>query len=603
MKFELRPRSISMKLWAAITTLILVVLGGLGVTITLLFGDFYFQQTLDTLGDEVKEISHYLGEQPNWSQRLFAIDEIRLSSDTQMVVIDRYSEIIAIKGENVGASFGTNDRIGWGDASGEMSWLIRSLYPSDFLTQSDIAEVLGGKVITIKAIPRNQTGQAMLIAAAPIGDPSEAIVVLGTSPAPVQASIDAFRRMTLYVSLGAVVLATLVSLIFARQFTRPLALMQKGASQMANGDFQPITGVRSRDELGELANALNSMGESLKNHMTWLSEERNLLLGIVEGISDGVIMLDDEGGILYCNEPAKAIWQGAGQEEELSTRKGQLMVFLREFMGKSDLDQKMHFNLGTQVLQVAMATTQSEDGKQGYVAVLRDITASLRAEKERRDFMASVTHELRTPLHLIQGYLEAIQDEVIPKEEQSEHIDLVLEEAKRLAKLVMELQELDRFDNWRNFEKKEIDLASFLQELRYRFQGRADDLGIHLEIENGSGAIFANRDRLLQVFINLIENAFRHTPSGKSVRIKIKECAERIQFSVVDEGEGIPDSALPHIFERFYRVDKSRSRKEGGMGLGLSIVALIVEAHDGEIKVESDVGKGTTFKVILPIIK
>ncbi len=600
MNFDLRPRSISMKLWAAITALILAVLGGLGVTITLLFGDFYFQQTLDTLGKEVEEISHYLGEQPNWSQRLFAIDEIRLSSDTQMVVIDRYSEIIAIKGGNVAASFGTNDRIGWGDVSGEMSWLIRSLYPSDFLSRTDIAEVLAGKVITIKAIPRNKTGQAMLIAAAPLGNPSEAIVVLGTSPAPVQDSINAFRRMTLYVSLAAVVLATLVSLVFARQVTRPLALMQKGASQMANGDFQPITGVRSRDELGELADVLNSMGESLKNHMTWLSEERNLLLGIVEGISDGVIMLDGEGEILYTNEPAKALWQGSGSDEESSERKETLMAFLRGFMEDVEIDKKIHFNLDTQVLQVAMATTQFEDGKQGYVAVLRDITASLRAEKERRDFMASVTHELRTPLHLIQGYLEAIQDGVIVKEEQTEHIDLVLEEAKRLAKLVMELQELDRFESWKNFEKKEIDLAGFIQELGYRFQGRADELGIHLEMDNGTGVIHANRDRLLQVFINLIENAFRHTPEGKSVYIRIIDSEEHIQFNVEDQGEGIPPQALPHIFDRFYRVDKSRSRKEGGMGLGLSIVMLIVEAHNGEIKVESEVGKGATFKVILP---
>lgn len=600
MNFDLRPRSISMKLWAAITALILAVLGGLGVTITLLFGDFYFQQTLDTLGKEVEEISHYLGEQPNWSKRLFAIDEIRLSSDTQMVVIDRYSEIIAIKGGNVAASFGTNDRIGWGDVSGEMSWLIRSLYPSDFLSRTDIAEVLGGKVITIKAIPKNQTGQAMLIAAAPLGNPSEAIVVLGTSPAPVQDSINAFRRMTLYVSLAAVVLATLVSLVFARQVTRPLALMQKGASQMANGDFQPITGVRSRDELGELADVLNSMGESLKNHMTWLSEERNLLLGIVEGISDGVIMLDGEGEILYTNEPAKALWQGSGSEEESPERKETLMAFLRGFMEDVEIDKKIHFNLDNQVLQVAMATTQFEDGKQGYVAVLRDITASLRAEKERRDFMASVTHELRTPLHLIQGYLEAIQDGVIAKEEQTEHIDLVLEEAKRLAKLVMELQELDRFESWKNFEKIEIDLAGFLQELGYRFQGRADELGIHLEMDNGTGVIHANRDRLLQVFINLIENAFRHTPEGKSVYIRIIDSEEHIQFNVEDQGEGIPSQALPHIFDRFYRVDKSRSRKEGGMGLGLSIVMLIVEAHNGEIKVESEVGKGATFKVILP---
>lgn len=606
MKLSLFPRSISIKLWAAMTALILVVLGGLGVTITLLFGDFYLQQTLGELGEEVREISKQLNQQSSWSPRLYVIDDIRLSSGAQMVVMDKNSEIIAIKGENVGSSFRTSNGMEWGGSTTEkinpaVAWLNRSLYPSDFLNVADVAEVLAGNIITIKALPRNQSDQAMLIAAAPIGNPSEAIVVLGSSPAPVKASIDAFKRMILYSSLVAVVLATLVSLVFARQVTRPLALMQKGASRMANGNFQPISGVRSRDELGELAEALNSMGESLSNHMAWLSEEKNLLLGIVEGISDAVIMLDAKGEILYMNEPAKALWQGDGHES--LERKEKIISFLRNLADLLETDENAHLTLDTQVLQVAMAstqTTQAREGAQGFVAVLRDVTASLRAEKERRDFMASVTHELRTPLHLIQGYLEAIQDEVIPKEEQSEHIDLVLDEAKRLAKLVMEFQEMNRFEHWQVFEKSEVDIASFLQELHYRFQGRADELGIHLAISDGTGVIRANRDRLLQVFINLIDNAIRHTPSGKSVDITVKDVGERIQFSVEDQGEGIPHSDLAHIFERFYRVDKSRSRKEGGMGLGLAIVKQIVEAHEGEIKVESEIGRGTCFKVVLP---
>lgn len=604
MKLSLRPRRISIKLWVAMTALILVVLGGLIGTIALLFGDFYLQQKLGELGDEVKEISTHLSEQPSWSQRLSAIDNIRLSSGTQMVVMDRYSSIISVKGEidspglvmledMGGRGYGTEAL-----SLGGMSHLIHSLYPSDFLNGANIAAVLAGNTITIKALPKNKSGQAMLIAAAPIGDPSEALVVLGSSPAPVQASINAFMRMILYCALIAVVLATLVSLVFARQVTRPLALMQKGASRMAKGNFQPISGVTSRDELGELAEALNSMGESLSNHMTWLSEERNLLHGIVEGISDAVIMLDAQGEILYTNEPAKALWQGDGHESLV--RKEKIISFLRNFTDQLDFEENTHLTLDTQVLQVAMASTQAHEGVQGFVAVLRDITASLRVEKERRDFMASVTHELRTPLHLIQGYLEAIQDEVIPKEEQSENIDLVLDEARRLAKLVMELQEINRFERWQVFEKSEVDIGSFLQELRHRFQGKADELGIHLVISEGTGVIRANRDRLLQVFINLIDNALRHTPPGKSVSITVEECGDQIQFSVQDQGEGIPYPALGHIFERFYRVDKSRSRKEGGMGLGLAIVKQIVEAHGGKIKVESEIGRGTRFMVMLP---
>jgi two-component system, OmpR family, sensor histidine kinase ResE len=599
------PRSISIKLWAAMTTLILVVLGGLGATITLLFGDFYLQQKLSELGNEAKEVSSQLSRLPNWSERLTAMDTIRLSSGTQMVVMDRYSEIISVKGEITSTSLGSQeDDIGWRGSVAEettmrgMGWWIHSLYPSEFLDPANVAEVLQGNLVSIKALPRNKSGQAMLIAAAPIGNPSEAVVVLGSSPAPVQASIGAFKRIILYSSLVAVVLATLVSLIFARQVTRPLALMQKAARRMSCGDFQPITGVTSRDELGELAETLNAMGESLSNHVTWLSEEKNLLQGIVEGISDPVIMLDAKGDILYTNEPAKALWQG-DKYENLSRRE-EILLFLRSFADQHDIEENTHFTLDTQVLQVAMASTQAREGIQGFVAVLRDVTASLRAEKERRDFMASVTHELRTPLHLIQGYLEAIQDEVIPKEEQFEHIDLVLDEAKRLARLVMELQEISRLERWQVFEKSEVDIESFLQELRYRFQGRADEMGIRLDINDGKGVILADRDRLLQVFINLIDNALRHTASGKSVGIRVNDVGVSVQFSVEDHGEGIPHQALPHVFEPFFRVDKARSRKEGGMGLGLAIVKQIVEAHGGEIRVESMIGSGTCFTISLP---
>jgi two-component system, OmpR family, sensor histidine kinase ResE len=600
LKYSHHPWSISIKLWAAMTTLILVVLGGLGAAITLLFGDFYLQQKLGELGNDAKEISIQLSQKPNWAERLVAIENIRLPSDTQMVIMDKTGEIISVKGDNV--PNGAGNGMGWGNSglSGNgMGWWYRSVHPTDFLTASNISEVLEGNIITIKALPKNQSGQAMLVAAAPLGNPGDAIIALGSSPAPVQESTEAFQRIILYSSLVAVFLATIVSLIFARQVTRPLALMQKGASRMAGGDFQPITGVKSRDELGQLAEALNSMGESLSNHVTWLSQEKDLLQGIVEGISDAVIMLDAKGEILYTNEPAKALWQG--NSKDAMERKDKIIAFLREFASKSNLEGDINLTLDTQVLHVAMASTQAREEERGFVAVLRDVTSSLRAEKERRDFMASVTHELRTPLHLIQGYLEAIQDEVIPKEEQAEHIDLVLDEARRLAKLVMELQDINRLERWQMLEKKEMDIGIFLQELNYRFQGKAEEMGINLEIEEGSGVIQADRDRLLQVFINLIDNALRHTPSGKNVRIKVQTEEKNLQFIIEDEGEGIPPQALPHIFDRFYRVDKSRSRKEGGMGLGLAIVKQIVEAHGGEISVVSQPGNGTSFYVILPI--
>ena len=595
--------SISSKLWLAITALILAVLGGLGITITWLFGDFYLQQKLDSLKTEATEISAQLSPVPSWSARLKLLESLKLTSGTQLVLLDPKGNILMISGANPNTSQGLRGIVG-GHLVGSYGALVggwsRNLRPSDFFAEEYLLQVLAGQTISIKALPFNGGGQTMLLAATPVGTkPVQGVVLLGSSPIPIQESIATFRRLILYASLIAVFLAAVVSLIFARQVTRPLAIMQRGATRMAKGNFLPIQGVTSNDELGELAEGLNSMGESLKNHMEWLSQEKNLLQGIVESISDAVVMLSFDGIILYANDTAKALWQE--NDTEVQERKLQIVEFLQTMsQSNNQVENFARLNLGIQVLQVVMAPMSALEGIRGHVAVLRDITASLRSEKARREFLASVTHELRTPLHLIQGYLEAIQDDVIPKNQRGEYIELVLDEAKRLARLVTDLQDINWLERGQTLHRVSLDLNRFLSDIDQRFQGRAQELGVNLEIPQGSGELFADPDRLLQVFINLLENAMGHTPHGKSVRVLIKEEQNKLWLAVQDEGEGIPKEALPFIFDRFFRVNKARSRKDGGMGLGLAIVRQIIEAHGGTIKVESDMGKGTTFWIALP---
>lgn len=326
---------------------------------------------------------------------------------------------------------------------------------------------------------------------------------------------------------------------------------------------------------------------------------KNLLQGIVESISDAVVMMSCNGSILYANDSAKALWQE--NDIEVTERKTQIVTILQTMAQREDQAENFEMaTIGIQVLQIVMAPMAENEGIRGHVAVLRDVTASLRAEKSRREFLASVTHELRTPLHLIQGYLEAIQDEVIPKDQNEEYIDLVLEEAKRLARLVQELQEINWLERGQVIQPVAIDLENFMVDIDQRFQGRAQELGVNLEICKGSGQLLADPDRLLQVFINLLDNALGHTPRGKTVRVLMVEEQNEISLAVQDEGEGIPKEALPYIFDRFFRVNKARSRKDGGMGLGLAIVRQIVEAHGGNVRVESDMGKGTTFWISLP---
>jgi len=595
--------SISSKMWFAITFLILAVLGGLGLTITLLFGDFYLKQNLNSLQIEATGISVKLGSVSTWSERSKLLDAVKLTNGIQMVVIDPSGDILMISGgSNPNNSQGLHGIFGGrlvapdGTLAGGWS---RNIGPTDYFNDQDLIRVLAGETISRNALPMNGGGQAMLIAATPVGaKPVQQVILLGSSPIPIQETITTFRWLIFYASLIAVFMAAVVSLFFARQVARPLEIMQRGAKRMAKGNFLPIQGITSNDEIGELAKALNSMGQSLKDHMEWLSQEKNLLQGIVESISDAVVMLSFDGSILYANDTAKALWQE--DDMELQERKTLIVSFIKSMAQGENQVGNATLTLGIQVLQVVMAPMSEIDGIRGNVAVLRDITASLRSEKARREFLASVTHELRTPLHLIQGYLEAIQDEVIPEHQRGEYIELVLEEAKRLARLVTDLQDINWLEKGQSLQRVSLDLDSFMSDIDQRFQGRAQELGVNLEIAKGSGTLFVDSDRFLQVFINLIDNALGHTPRGKTVRVLLLEEQEQIRLAFQDEGEGIPKEALPFIFDRFFRVNKARTRKDGGMGLGLAIVRQIIETHGGNIKVESDMGKGTTFWITLP---
>ncbi len=660
--------SFSVKLWLYTTLLIFGVMGALTSVISWRFSDFYYQQKLDSLSQETANIASQLDALPTWSERYSRLQSGQLAAGSQLVLLSARGEVLLSAGQLTGINnlqseewlFQGNNSSGLEDSndtsiiSGSMiggwSGWVRGPRVTDFFDSDNFAQVLGGKALSIKAVPKNKLSgsPAMLISACPIGSPAEGIVLLGTSTSSVQESINAFNRIITYASFAAVFLGIIVSLIFARQVTRPLAIMHKGALRMAKGDFQPIKGVTSKDEFGDLAEALNQTGESLRNHMDWLSQEKNLLQGIIESISDAVIMLGTDGSLVYANDPAKMLWTEG--ETVIETRKNEILNFLRTQMtatklpdekpirGDSETDggeiyderdtqesgdsseagentnqktdessQSMPIMttlvLGSQILAVALEPMTRTESVPGSVAVLRDVTASLRAEKERRDLLASVTHELRTPLHLIQGYLEAIQDGVIPANQFDEHISLVLEETGRLTRLVQGLQDLNKLEKGKGLEFEEIQIEDFMADVEHRFQRRAQEMEIALEVEHKSGLLWADRDKLLQIFINLLDNAFRHTPARKGVKVLITEDGDEYTFAVQDEGEGIPEESLGQVFDRFYRVDKARSRKDGGMGLGLAIVKQIAEAHGGSVRVTSTLGAGTTFWVRLPKYK
>ncbi|MDF2859513.1 MAG: histidine kinase, partial [Neobacillus sp.] len=240
----------------------------------------------------------------------------------------------------------------------------------------------------------------------------------------------------------------------------------------------------------------------------------------------------------------------------------------------------------------------------GAVAVIRDMTEERQLEKMRKDFIANVSHELRTPISMLQGYSEAIVDDIAEsQEEKKEMAKVIYDESLRMGRLVNELLDLARMEAGHiQLMIEDVNLSSFLNRIVHKFQGLARENDIHLgvEIENDIPDISFDPDRIEQVLTNLIDNAIRHTPEGGSVKLtgSMDEIGVRVEVS--DSGSGIPEEDLPFVFERFYKADKARTRGRTGTGLGLAIAKNIIDAHRGHISVQSKIGQGTTFSFLLP---
>jgi two-component system sensor histidine kinase ResE len=241
----------------------------------------------------------------------------------------------------------------------------------------------------------------------------------------------------------------------------------------------------------------------------------------------------------------------------------------------------------------------------GAVAVVRDMTEERKLDKMRSDFIANVSHELRTPIAMLQGYSEAIVDDIAQTdEEKKEMASVIYDESLRMGRLVNELLDLARMESgYFNLSIHEVELPPFLQKITRKFQGLSKEKDVAVKCESDLAEEFFtfDADRIEQVLTNLIDNALRHTAAGGSVTLKVDSVPEKgLYFSITDTGSGIPEEDLPFVFERFYKADKARTRGRSGTGLGLAIAKNIVEAHKGTIHVQSKLGVGTTFAFFLP---
>ncbi|RXZ76897.1 HAMP domain-containing protein [Paenibacillaceae bacterium] len=424
----------------------------------------------------------------------------------------------------------------------------------------------------------------------------------------------------LFVLVGVIgfLLTTFFAFFLITKITQPLLQLKKAADQIAQGEYKTRVPIRSSDEIGDLANTFNHMAAEVETLIRDLNHEKDHLSSILRSMADAVITFDASGSVILTNPQGQRLmtqwsrldWAGrSAGYKAFGEVPEPLYEFYRTVVREGrDLSGMVHVHDG--VWSLVMAPLKSNDTVRGAVAVMRDVTEESKLEKLRSDFVANVSHEIRTPLSMLQGYSEALLDDIAGSpEERKELVQVIYDESLRMSRLVKDLLDLARMEAGHlDMNMSEVELNGLLRRVHRKFQVYAKERDIQFQYVLPDEPLVltaGDEDRLEQVLTNLLDNAFRHTPAGSIWLIadrRSKEDGEFIELQVKDEGHGIPREDLPYIFERFYKADKARTRaSSGGTGLGLAIVRNIVEAHHGTIEVESQFGTGTTFTLLLPV--
>jgi two-component system phosphate regulon sensor histidine kinase PhoR len=404
-------------------------------------------------------------------------------------------------------------------------------------------------------------------------------------------------RIAIFLSL----LALCAAFLIARSSSKPIGRLRDAARRLASGDFGARVFLSRNDEFKELADTFNSMSQEIKTSFEELARQRYELKSIIDSLREGLVVIDRRGTIVYCNRSLKQI---AGQEQTVEGKlywevfnQGSFIELMEKVKGNNPvLTEETVIGDKTYLSSATRLEPQGE-----IVLVFHDITSMKQLERIKKDLVANVSHELRTPLTSIKGFAETLDDEV--GEEQRRFVEIIRRNTDRLINIVEDLLLLSNLEEkGTELEVEEVDLRKLIDDTVRIFDHRAGQKGLLLKVDMPAEAMHmpADRFKLEQMLINLLDNAIKYTDAGE-IRVALKQSDSAVTIEVHDTGIGISSDKIPRIFERFFVVDKSRSRKMGGTGLGLSIVKHIVLLHGGDIRVKSSPGGGTHFFVSLPV--
>ncbi len=483
----------------------------------------------------------------------------------------------------------------------------RLLYASDGSERAVLTPNIVTALTGTEGYAGSMTADYMDVAVPISGEGGSYVISVRDNRQTAAALIGAMLTIVLEALVIGLLISVLLSFLLAKTLVQPIQSLTRAARSMAAGDFSEQIEVKAGDEIGILTSTFNEMGTRLRDTLQDIESERNKLATVFLHMTDGIVAFSGDGEVIQLNPAAERL---LGMEIEGSSLSfadifGDIASPERVRGMKNDEVIEGEKETGGRSLDIFLAPFYGEGVQGGILAVIHDVTAQRRSDEQRREFVANVSHELRTPITNVRSYAETLVDagQDLPPETAANFLGVILSESDRMTKIVQDLLALSKFDAGEvDFRMERFDACQAVRKVyeAMRLDVAKHGLDLNLSLPAQPGWVWGDRDRIEQVIINITTNAVRYTARGGSVEMSAALKDGEVLLAVQDTGIGIPKEDIPRIFDRFYRVDKARSRALGGTGLGLSIAFEIVRRHNGRMEIDSEVGKGTTMTVHLP---
>ena len=428
-------------------------------------------------------------------------------------------------------------------------------------------------------------------------------------------SVDIQLTQTRIIIIVSVVIYTVISILIGyfvlKALVSPMKRLIKSAEEIASGEnIKMDTSAQNISEVGDLENAFNIMTNELKQKLKEVNRQKKQIETILLHMTDGIIAFDAKGKIIHINPAAKNLLVLSDEEDNFEKVFGKLNIDVnleKVIYLDNWTSSEQRKDIGDRFLNILFAPFQDEnDRPAGVVTLIQDITEHVKLDNMRKEFVADVSHELKTPITSIMGYSDTLLEGEYDEETRKKFLNVISSEARRMARLVTDLLTLSKYDNNKvNSEVTSFDLGELVKRCQEKLQFEIDKKGHEVEcfVTASVPPVVADKFGIERVILNILSNAIKYTPDNGKIKVYVGFVYNDAYIKVIDNGIGIPEEDLTRIFERFYRVDKARSRELGGTGLGLSIAKEILDKNKGSIDIKSEVGKGTEVVIRIPAQK